>query len=77
MSQFLPLFKCGSYNTNPESSQSKLKFSIYPDKYLFDQVKTLAKIKDKDVNKMFLDLTQEAILKEEYQTAIQTLKKFF
>ncbi len=42
-----------------------------------EQVKILAKIKDVDVNKMFLQLVREALNNEEYQTAIQSYRQLF
>lgn len=55
----------------------KLQFTIYPTQEDIEQVKTLAKIHDTNVNAMFLRLVREALNNNEYQSAIQAYKKLF
>ena len=60
----------------PEQEKHEwLQFTIYPTAEDIEQVKVLAKLKDTNVNAMFLRLVCEALDNEEYQKAIQTYKQ--
>ena len=60
-----------------DEQPQKLQFTIYPTQEDIEQVKTLAKIHDTNVNAMFLRLVREALNNNEYQSAIQAYKKLF
>ena len=51
------------------------QFTIYPDKNDMDQVKIIAKLRDVNLNTMFLQLIRESLAKEEYQKAIRAYKQ--
>ena len=51
------------------------QFTIYPDKDLLEQVKILSKLKDMNLNNMFLRLIDESLKNEEYQKLIQAYKQ--
>ncbi len=55
----------------------RLQFTIYPTAEDIEQVKVLAKVKDTNVNAMFLRLVREALNNEEYQKAIKAYKQLF
>ena len=62
----------------PETEKpERLQFTIYPTAEDIEQVKVLAKLKDTNVNAMFLRLIREALDNEEYQKAIQAYKQLF
>ena len=62
---------------NPETSheEKRQQFTIYPDKDLLEQVKILSKLKDMNLNNMFLKLINEALGNYEYQKLIQAYKQ--
>lgn len=62
---------------NPETSyeEKRQQFTIYPDKDLLEQVKILSKLKDMNLNNMFLKLINEALGNDEYQKLIQAYKQ--
>ena len=62
---------------NPETSyeEKRQQFTIYPDKYLLEQVKILSKLKDMNLNNMFLKLINEALENDEYQKLIQAYRQ--
>lgn len=51
------------------------QFTIYPDKNDMDQVKIIAKLRDVNLNTMFIQLIRESLAKEEYQKAICAYKQ--
>lgn len=51
------------------------QFTIYPDKNDMDQVKIIAKLRDVNLNTMFLQLIRESLEREEYQKAIRAYKQ--
>ena len=51
------------------------QFTIYPDKNDMDQVKIIAKLRDVNLNTMFLQLIRESLEKEEYQKAIRAYRQ--
>ena len=57
----------------PEKTERQ-QFTIYPDKEELEQVKILAKVKDVNLNTMFLTLIREALNNEDYQKIIQAYK---
>ena len=60
-----------------EPQLSRQQFTIYPTQEDIEQVKTLAKINDMNVNAMFLRLIREALNNNEYQSAIQAYRQLF
>ena len=60
---------------NPEYEKIRQQFTIYPDKDLLEQVKILSKLKDMNLNNMFLRLVNESLKNEEYQKLIQAYKQ--
>ena len=60
---------------NPEYEEKRQQFTIYPDKDLLEQVKILSKLKDVNVNNMFLQLANEALNNAEYQKLIQAYRQ--
>ena len=60
-----------------DEQPQKLQFTIYPSQDDIEQVKTLAKIHDTNVNAMFLRLVREALNNNEYQSAIQAYQRLF
>ena len=62
---------------NPETSyeEKRQQFTIYPDKDLLEQVKILSKLKDMNLNNMFLKLINEALGNDEYQKLIQAYRQ--
>lgn len=60
---------------NPEYEKIRQQFTIYPDKDLLEQVKILSKLKDMNLNNMFLRLIDESLKNEEYQKLIQAYKQ--
>ena len=62
---------------NPETSyeEKRQQFTIYPDKDLLEQVKILSKLKDMNLNNMFLKLINDSLKNEEYQKLIQAYKQ--
>ena len=62
---------------NPETSyeEKRHQFTIYPDKDLLEQVKILSKLKDMNLNNMFLKLINEALGNDEYQKLIQAYRQ--
>lgn len=62
---------------NEQEKPERLQFTIYPTDEDMEQVKVLAKLKDTNVNAMFLRLIREALNNAEYQKAIQTYKQLF
>lgn len=65
------------FSLDEPNKPERQQFTIYPMSDDLEQVKILAKIKDVDVNKMFLQLVREALNNEEYQTAIQSYRQLF
>ena len=62
----------------PEQERpERLQFTIYPTDEDMEQVKVLAKVKDTNVNAMFLRLVREALCNSEYQKAIQAYRQLF
>ena len=62
----------------PEQERAeRLQFTIYPTAGDIEQVKVLAKLKDTNVNAMFLRLIREALDNADYQKAIQAYKQLF
>ena len=61
----------------PETSyeEKRQQFTIYPDKDLLEQVKILSKLKDMNLNNMFLKLIDESLKNEEYQKLIQAYRQ--
>ncbi|MBR0079076.1 MAG: hypothetical protein IJP69_01745 [Synergistaceae bacterium] len=64
-------------NPVAENTEKRMQFTIYPKKNLYEQVKILAKIKDKNMNDTFLELVQNSIMNEENQKIIEMYKKMF
>ena len=62
---------------NEQEKPERLQFTIYPTDEDMEQVKVLAKLKDTNVNAMFLRLIREALDNEEYQKSIQAYKQLF
>ena len=62
---------------NEQKKPERLQFTIYPTDEDMEQVKVLAKLKDTNVNAMFLRLIREALDNAEYQKAIQAYKQLF
>ena len=61
---------------NPEYEEKRQQFTIYPDKDLLEQVKILAKLKDVNLNNMFLKLVNDSLENnEEYQKLIQAYRQ--
>ncbi len=60
-----------------QEKPERLQFTIYPTADDIEQVKVLAKLKDTNVNAMFLRLVREALNNEEYQKAIKAYKQLF
>ena len=60
-----------------QEKPERLQFTIYPTAEDIEQVKVLAKVKDTNVNAMFLRLVREALNNEEYQKAIKAYKQLF
>ena len=56
---------------------NRVQFTIYPTPEDLEQVKTLAKINDVNVNAMFLKLVREALINPEYQSAINAYRRLF
>ena len=55
----------------------RVQFTIYPTQEDLEQVKTLAKINDVNINSMFLRLIREALINPEYQSAINAYRRLF
>ena len=55
-----------SRKQNPDDVRERVQVTIYPDKDELEEVKILAKVKDKNLNAMILDLMREVMEKEEY-----------
>ena len=49
------------------STQERQQITIYPNKNVLEHVKILAKVKDLNLNSMFLALIREAMANEDYQ----------
>ena len=69
-----------SRKQNPDGKQNldereRVQVTIYPDKGELEEVKILAKVKDKNLNAMILDLMREAMEKEEYQKIVMAYEK--
>lgn len=53
---------------------ARIQFTVYPTPDDIEQVKILAKLKDVNVNTMFLKLVREALTNEDYQKMIEAYK---
>ena len=60
-----------------EQPTNRVQFTIYPTQEDLEQVKTLAKINDVNINSMFLRLIREALINPEYQSAINAYRRLF
>ena len=60
-----------------EQPTDRVQFTIYPTQEDLEQVKTLAKINDVNINSMFLRLIREALINPEYQSAINAYRRLF
>ena len=63
-----------SRKQNPDERE-RVQVTIYPDKGELEEVKILAKVKDKNLNAMILDLMREAMEKEEYRKIVRAYEK--
>ena len=57
-------------NTEGMTTKERQQVTIYPDKDVLEHVKILAKVKDLNLNSMFLALIREAMDNEQYQKII-------
>ena len=64
-----------SRKQNPDDVRERVQVTIYPDKGELEEVKILAKVKDKNLNAMILDLMREAMEKEEYRKIVRAYEK--
>ena len=64
-----------SRKQNPDDVRERIQVTIYPDKDELEEVKILAKVKDKNLNAMILDLMREAMEKEEYRKIVRAYEK--
>ena len=64
-----------SRKQNPDDVRERVQVTIYPDKGELEEVKILAKVKDKNLNAMILDLLKEAMEKEEYRKIVKAYEK--
>ena len=64
-----------SRKQNPDDVRERVQVTIYPDKDELEEVKILAKVKDKNLNAMILDLLKEAMEKEEYRKIVRAYEK--
>ena len=64
-----------SRKQNPDDVRERVQVTIYPDKGELEEVKILAKVKDKNLNAMILDLMREAMEKEEYRKIVKAYEK--
>ena len=64
-----------SRKQNPDDTRERVKVTIYPDKDELEEVKILAKVKDKNLNAMILDLMREVMQKEEYRKIVRAYEK--
>ena len=64
-----------SRKQNPDDVRERVQVTIYPDKGELEEVKILAKVKDKNLNAMILDLIREAMEKEEYRKIVRAYEK--
>ena len=64
-----------SRKQNPDDVRERVQVTIYPDKGELEEVKILAKVKDKNLNAMILDLMKEAMEKEEYRKIVRAYEK--
>ena len=64
-----------SRKQNPDDVRERVQVTIYPDKGELEEVKILAKVKDKNLNAMILDLLKEAMEKEEYRKIVRAYEK--
>ena len=64
-----------SRKQNPDDVRERVQVTIYPDKDELEEVKILAKVKDKNLNAMILDLMREVMQKEEYRKIVRAYEK--
>ena len=64
-----------SRKQNPDDVRERVQVTIYPDKDELEEVKILAKVKDKNLNAMMLDLMREVMEKEEYRKIVKAYEK--
>ena len=64
-----------SRKQNPDDVRERVQVTIYPDKDELEEVKILAKVKDKNLNAMMLDLMREVMEKEEYRKIVKAHEK--
>ena len=64
-----------SRKQNPDDVRERVQVTIYPDKDELEEVKILAKVKDKNLNAMILDLMREVMQKEEFRKIVRAYEK--
>ena len=65
------------FEIDEPDTPDRVQFTIYPTQEDLEQVKTLAKINDVNINSMFLRLIREALINPEYQSAINAYRRLF
>ena len=65
------------FEIDEPDTPNRVQFTIYPTQEDLEQVKTLAKINDVNINSMFLRLIREALINPDYQSAINAYRRLF
>ena len=65
------------FEIDEPDTPDRVQFTIYPTQEDLEQVKTLAKINDVNINSMFLRLIRETLINPDYQSAINAYRRLF